>query len=280
MDIQKQLIEKTLFYLPAPLRKRIVRAGIAPLQADIENIVLRQAISIEDYIKCFRLLHDVYVEAGFTKPATVPLRIIPHHTDPESKVFLGYWTDSQAVQTLIYTVSLFPDNEQGLPMDAGFKKEVDALRKQGRRIAEVGCLASNPAFRRRDKNIPMLGNRMIFTYAVNHLKADDLLITVHPKHLKIYEDILLFEKLGQISSYAYVNDNPAVALRLNLNNVVQNYKKAYAWAPVGKNLHHFFFDSESKSIDLSRKEKRKQPELIKDILESHALEKLPLVNAG
>lgn len=258
MNISSTLSKSLLPCLPANFRKRVNRAGLPAFQTNLDGISFRQASSIEDYISCFRLLHDVYVDAGYTKPSRIPLRIIPHHADPESRVFMGCSTDDQAEEALIYTASLFPDNEQGLPMDTGFERQVDVLRNQGRRLVEVGGLASHPLYRRGNKNIPMLGNRLIVSYAVEILHADDLLITIHPKHLKIYEDILLFEKIGRISSYSYVNDNPAVALRLNLNTVFQRLKKNYAKTPIRKNLYHFFFGAESPpSIDLPlEKEKR------------------------
>jgi len=242
-------------YLPVYFKKRIIRSGLPDLQTNLDGITFREASSIEDYMSCFRLLHDVYVDAGFIQPSPIPLRIIPNHSDPEARVFMGCLTENQAEKTPIYTVSLFPDNEeQGLPMDTGFKREVDVLRNQGRRLAEVGCLASHPVYRKGDKKIPMLGNRMVVSYAVNTLHADDLLITVHPKYLKIYEDILLFEKIGQISSYSYVNNNPAVALRQNLKTWPQKLKKVYGKKPIEKNLHHFLFESKPTLTDLPLEE--------------------------
>ena len=143
-------------------------------------------------------------------------------------------------------------------MDSGFERQVDVLRNQGRRLVEVGGLASHPLYRRGNKNIPMLGNRQIVSYAVDILHADDLLITIHPKHLKIYEDIFLFEKIGRISSYSYVNHNPAVALRLNLKTAPQRFKEVYAKKPISKNLYHFLFESESATfIDLPLEEEKK-----------------------
>lgn len=252
MNLSNLLSNSIFSCLLFPVRKRTLRAAMPALQTNLDGIVFRQACSVDDYTQCFKLLHDVYVHAGFTKPSGIPLRIIPHHYNPESRVFLGCVTDPQDSSMPVYTASLFPDNpNNGLPMDIGFRKQVDALRAKGRKIAEVGCLASHPAHRKGDRNIPMLGNRMILSYAVKKLGVDDLLITVHPKYLKIYEDILLFEKIGQISSYSYVNGNPAVALKLNLNTLAKRLKQVYGHRPIQKNLYHFFIESESTSIDLS-----------------------------
>lgn len=233
-------------FLPCPMtesRKRLNRGGLPDFQTNLDSVTFRKASSADDYISCFNLLHDVYVDAGFIEPSTPPLRIIPHHSDPESMVFMGCLPDDQAGTVPIYTASMFPDNKQGLPMDTGFKGQMDVLRDQGRRLVEIGCLASNPLYRKGDKKIPMLGNRMLVSYAIKALHADDLVITVHPKYLKIYEDILLFEKIGEISSYSYVNNNPAVALRQNLHTWPQRLKKVYAKKPIEKNLYHFLFES-------------------------------------
>ncbi|WP_321493802.1 N-acyl-L-homoserine lactone synthetase [uncultured Desulfobacter sp.] len=257
MNILNSLSKSLLCYLSPGFRKQIVRAALPTFETNLDGITFRPAFDTEDYTNCFRLLHDVYVGAGFSNPSRIPLRIVPHHSDPKSRVFLGSLTDNSGETVPIYTASLFPDHEQGLPMDIGFKREVDVLRNQGHNLVEVGCLASHPLYRKGNKNIPMLGNRLIWWYAAKILQADDLLITVHPKYLKIYEDILLFERIGWISSYSYVNNNPAVALRLNLKTMAQKYKKAYAQKPTKKNLYHFFFEAEPTCIDLSL-EKGKQ----------------------
>ncbi|MCG8550812.1 MAG: N-acyl-L-homoserine lactone synthetase [Desulfobacterales bacterium] len=171
-------------------------------------------------------------------------------------VFMGCLADGNAGNKPIYTASMFADNELGLPMDEGFEREVAELRNQGRRIVEVGCLASDPTYRKGNKNVPMIMNRFIYNHAIDVLNADDLLITVHPKYLKIYEDILLFEKLGELSEYPYVEDNPAVALRLDLQTASERFKKAYGNKPIGKNLYHFFFESGPTPDDLQLEQEK------------------------
>ena len=250
MNISKILSKSLLPYLPAYFRKRIIRGCLPDFQTNLDGFTFCMASSVQDYLSCFRLLHDVYVDAGFIQPSSIPLRIIPQHSDPEARVFMGCLKDDQGENVPIYTASMFPDNDQGLPMDSGFKREVDVLRNQGRRLVEIGCLASDPLYRKGNKNIPMLGNRMLVSYAINTIRADDLLITTYPKYLRIYEDILLFEKIGQISSFSYVNNNPAVALRMDLNTVPEKAKEIYGKMPIEKNLYHFFFESESTPIDI------------------------------
>lgn len=245
MNISNLLLNSFLPYLPVSFRKKIIRGRLPDFQTSLDDVTFQQVFRAEDYMSCFKLVYDVYLEAGFIKPSSLPYRIIKHHSDAETMVFMGCVADEQAANRPIYTASMFADNELGLPMDEGFKREVDELRKKKRRIVEVGCLASDPAYRRGNKNVPMLMNRFIYNHAIEVLRADELLITVHPKYLKIYEDILLFEKIGELSEYPYVEKNPAVALRQNLRTAPERFKKVYGKMPIGKNLYHFFFESQS-----------------------------------
>lgn len=247
----KHLTNHLCSRLPGFIRRKIIRSKLPELSLDLEGIIFRPAVNLDDYIKCFRLLHDVYVKSGYAEPSTTALRIVPQHSNPDSRVFLGSQLNHEAQRTPIYTISLFPDSDEGLPMDNGFKKQLDILRDKGRSIAEVGCLASNPSYRNGDMNIPMLGNRIVVQYAIQYLDVDDLVVAVHPKHLWVYEDVLLLEKIGSISEYSYVKSNPAVAMKLDLRKMEKKYKMIYGAYPLEKDLHHFFFSTSPSSIDFS-----------------------------
>lgn len=248
--IKRRLIRK----LPNPIRGRIIRSHLPDFRLSLEGILFRPAVTLEDYIMAFRLLHDVYVESGYIEPAPNSLRVVPQHAHPDSRVFLGCRTDSGDRKTPVYTISLFPDSEDGLPMDTAFGAQLDRLRDQGRTLAEVGCLASSPCCRKKDMNIPMLGNRIVHQYAVNYLDVDDLVITVHPKYKWVYEDVLLFENIGNIKKYPYVKYNPAVAMRLDLRSMKNNYHNAYHKFPAKKNLYRFFYEDFCSSIQMYKPE--------------------------
>lgn len=269
----KQLRRKFCKKLPKIIRSKVMRHLLPPLSLNLENIIFRPAETFDHYVKSFRLVHDVYVDTGYIAPSSTALRIIPHHSHQDSRVFLGmYCDDEQEQEKPIYSISLFPDSEEeGLPMDMAFKGELDKLRAEGRVLAEGGCLASDPLFRRNDMNIPMLGNRMILRYAADNLGADDLVITTHPKFQWIYEDLLLFEKIGEVKEYAYVQNNPAIALRLNLKTMRSNYRRVYGMKPNGKNLYHLFFEGESESSFLPPPKKAPEKRELYNILLNYYL---------
>lgn len=156
-------------------------------------------------------------------------------------VLIGY-NRAIKIPNPIYTASVFIDGKLRLPLDSAFKKEADNLRNQHKLIAEVGCLATHTKYRKGDKSIPMIGNKRIFRYAMAK-QVDELLITIHPKHLHIYEDILLFRRIGYCEHYSYVNYQPAVLMGLNLNTCKNRCAQVYNKKPDWNNLYKFFFEN-------------------------------------
>lgn len=204
---------------------------------------------IEDYFSALKLVQDVYIEEGYVNAdeSSSPYRILENHFFEKTTVFIG-----KKDKELVFTVSLFPDSPHGLPMDTIYKKELDHLRNQGRMIGEVGCLATHPEFRDGSQNILMHGNKIMLKYAMEYLKLDDLVITVHPKHALVYKEVLMFDEIGkgEIKPYPKVNGNPAIALRLNLHEVETKSRHFYQNNPLETNLHHFLFVKQNHTLRL------------------------------
>ncbi len=211
------------------------------------------ATSAKDYFAALKLVQDVYRKEGYVNAneSSCPCRILENHFFEKTAVFIG-----KKEEKLVFTVSLFPDSPKGLPMDSIYKNELDSMREQGRRIGEVGCLATHPELRDGSQNIPMHGNKIMVKYAIEYLKLDDLVITVHPKHAVVYKEVLMFDEIGKgtIKAHPKVNSNPAVALRLNLNEVEAKFKHFYQHNSHETNLHHFLFVKQSSNLQLPEKD--------------------------
>jgi len=248
--LNKNFIKRKLYkILPKKIKLKFLRSLLPSIKLNLDNIVFRTAASPEDYLAAFNLVYKVFVETGYTRPCETPFRLAPQHCNSDSRIFIGTQRKGD-VDKLIYSISIFPDSDKGLPMDIVFKQELDLLRSQGRFVVEAGHLAADPEYKMNTMNIPMLGNKILHQYASKHLNADDIVIAIHPKHKWIYEDLLLFEKIGEIKEYSYANNNPAVAMRLNLRTAKEKYKKAYENMNRKNDLYHFFFYGESNSIIL------------------------------
>lgn len=260
--INKNFIKRTIYKkLPKKIKLKLLRFLLPAMELDLEDIFFKPAETIEDYLSSFNLVYKVFVKAGYTCASTMPFRLAPQHSHNDSRLFIGVHKNGNFCK-LVYTISIFPDSDNGLPMDAVFEKELEPFRSEGRFIAEAGHLAANPSYKKSNMNIPMLGNKMLLLYAHDHLNADDLVITIHPKHRWFYEDLLLFEKIGETKEYSYANNNPALAMRLDLRTQKQRYEKMYRNSKKRNNLYNFFFVEKSNSIVLTTKhpniDKRKQ----------------------
>ncbi|MBU2454046.1 MAG: N-acyl-L-homoserine lactone synthetase, partial [Proteobacteria bacterium] len=235
--------------LPTNIRLRLLSHLLPEIKLDLKNIAFRTAVTPEDYLSAFNLVYKVFVKTGYTRPSTTPFRLAPQHCNNGSRIFIGIHKDGNT-EKLVYSISIFPDSDTGLPMDMVFKNELDLLRSEGRFIVEAGHLAADASYKKNDMNVPMLGNKILHQYASKHLNADDIVIAIHPKHRWFYEDLLLFKKIGEIKEYAYANNNPALAMRLDLRTMKENYENTYRNVLKKNNLYHFFFTAKSNSIIL------------------------------
>ena len=237
-------IENNCRFQPEQLRK-----SIQINEAETQDYKFELVTNSQDFYESLELVQDVYIREGYVNPSSdkSPCRILKNHHHPATAVFTG-----KCINTIAFTVSLFPDSGWGLPMDTIYQDELDNLRFQGRRIGEVGCLATHPDHRNGTQNILMHGNKIMFTYAMEILKLDDLVITVHPKHALVYKEVLMFEELcsGTVKSYPTVNHNPAIALRLDLHEAEEKFRHHYQHLPSESNLHHFFFVQENHNHEI------------------------------
>jgi hypothetical protein len=108
-------------------------------------------------------------------------------------------------------------------MDALYNKELDALRSKGRKVVELGGLATES--NKRWRNLVIFLCKAMFHYAA-FTNVNDLCIMVNPKHVRFYNMIFLFEPFGEEKFYKAVGA-PAVALRVNFDRIAESLRKAY-----------------------------------------------------
>jgi hypothetical protein len=238
-------------------RRRTIRIRrSALLQAQLEQLdrpSIKIAETLDEHCQAFRVLHDVYRDAGYL-PLSDPsgLHFSSHHLLPKTCVFIF-----KTYLTVISTMSYMPDTREfGLPMDELYKDELDRLRDAGRKIVEIGSLATS--LQQEGQNLMVFLSKAIFQYALL-TKADDLCIMVNPKHARFYKTIFLFESFGEEKYYPKVSA-PAVPLRVNMQNIEQNLEFAYSDTGFETDLHSFFMKINSHVID----NKMEKPNVEKD----------------
>lgn len=121
----------------------------------------------------------------------------------------AFGRDEQPIATI--TVGL--DSPAGLGVESIYPDEVQALRASGKRLAEFTKLAIDNMIR--SKAVLAAIFHIAYIYAYRIRGASDLVIEVNPRHVRFYEALLGFEKLGAERIDPRVSA-PAVLLSLAL----------------------------------------------------------------
>jgi hypothetical protein len=239
-------IQKLMRILPSAVSGPLIRRNCRIESRHVEGMVFKIAETREELEAAYRLVHDVYVQEGYSDRTGSGMRVNLRYALPTTTTFIGVHEGK-----VVITMTLVGDSPLGVPMDAIFSRELYRLRTQRRFVAEVSALASDPSYRKGTQALALFSNKIMWLYAIRSLGADDLVIAIHPKHRWVYETLILFEPISSgVKSYHYVKDAPAIAMRLDLRTIEDRLERAYRGLPPGVNLFHFFVEEESPQIQL------------------------------
>jgi hypothetical protein len=189
--------------------------GKAPGVMEIDcDLSIRPVASRHELEQAFNLVYLSFLQREYIEQSRSRMRFSVFNALPETVTFVG-----ELRSQIVATVTLVPDTPIGLPMDEIYHEEVQALRDQGRRLAEVTMLADRRHEIRRALPVVMQLMKRILDYATLVLEANDICITINPRHETYYRHFLLFQSLGELKNYPSVRNNPALAQRLDLARV-------------------------------------------------------------
>lgn len=218
-------------------RRRSVRLRrSAMLKAKLEEIELpniKLAETHDELAQSFALVYKEYLASGYiTSPHPTEMHFSLFNFLPSTCVFI-FRTYLTVISTL---TQIFDSDIFGLPMDVLYKHELDTLRAKGRKITELSALATPREVRW--CNLMVFLSRTMFEYSRMN-KVNDICIMVNPKHVSFYKTMFLFEDFGPERFYAGVGA-PAVALRIDMDNIEQNLLEKYRNIEMEGDLYSFF----------------------------------------
>lgn len=156
--------------------------------------------------QAFQLAHEVYCRAGLTEENRVGKRVMRHHLLDTTDVFIAKLNGK-----VNFTVTLVGDGDFGMPMESLFADEVENMRSQGIRMAEVSCLASSiDPDKKRLRFDTLVSMISLLIQTARRRGIDRLMLAVHPKHAKVYERLFGCVRCSDVKEYAAVRGNPAV----------------------------------------------------------------------
>jgi hypothetical protein len=209
------------------------------LQDMYDNIdipIIKWADTREELEQAFSLLHDGFLRAGFLQePKRNSMLYNIHILLPGSHTLL-----IKNCREVVATLSMVEDDPMlGLPLDAVYHQELDALRRQGRKVCEICSLAVSSKLASGKLLLPLF--RAMYWRALED-RIDDMCIMVNPKHATFYRTVLLFEDLGREKFLERVNA-PAVALKASVLEYHGKLKEAYTGFESNSNVYDFFYSS-------------------------------------
>lgn len=166
------------------------------------------ARTYQDVLDCWRLVYKCYLYKGLinTNPHEIHTTHQAFHLD--TTVICG-----RTQGRIDTTLTVIPDSPRGLPLDQVYPELLDRLRRQNRRLMEVGLLADDRA---------QGGKAQAYAFSTMRIAAyralytqSDTVIGVHPHHINFYVRIMGFEVIGPLRSYPTVNNRPVVPLFLD-----------------------------------------------------------------
>lgn len=161
--------------------------------------------------RAYRLAYRVYRERGFAQPGDERC-VSPYDMLPQTLTLLAENAQGEAVAT----VTLVFDSPFRLPCDEIYVAELQALRLQGKRMAEVTRLAIAPEHTGCRMLLVQLFN-YIYIHARHVCGSTDFVIEVNPRHVAYYRRLLGFKVIGPERPCPRVSGAPAVLLGLDLD---------------------------------------------------------------
>ena len=198
---------------------------------DTHGATIERACNFADLEKAYRLVHDVYVAAGYIRPQLSGLRVRMFEASPEEATFVA-----KIDGRIVGVVSVAVDSpELGLPSDVSFKAELDALRAGGSRLSEMTNQVVSEEYRKSGVATELM--RCAAAHVIQG-SYDEAIATISPSHSAFYR-ILGFREIGAARSYSTAVYDPVVALSVD----VGQYRQAEAELDeASRFIHHFLAD--------------------------------------
>jgi hypothetical protein len=174
--------------------------------------VFAAASSLYQVETAWQLVYERYLAAGFIGPNPCRIHTSQHALNPDTCVIFG-----SHQSRLSSTMTMLIDGGEGLSLDSVYRRELSALRTNGRRLMEVGMLVADSSANVGQDMKTLFELMKWGVYYALHLGITDVVVGVHPHHARFYTRCFAFEQFGPERVYPLVRNKPVVLLRLRLN---------------------------------------------------------------
>jgi hypothetical protein len=221
------------------LRKKVAlfkRIGF--IGGNSQEIRTRRAITLTDLEAAYELVYQLFLAKDYIDATPEGIRLRSFEALPEMATFV-----SEINGEIVGVMSIVPDSpDLGLPSDKAFRKEIDELRKQGRKVCEVTNLAI-----RRDRwnsGVFLSLAQPILAHALS-IDADDIFIAISPGHAAFFEGVLQLEPWGDARDYSKEKADTVEGKRWDLRSLEASLREADGLLGEDAFLHDHLFAKNS-----------------------------------
>ncbi len=144
------------------------------------------------------------------------------------------------------TITLSVDSEDGLALDKTFSEELAELRAEpGTSLCELTKFAFDPSAEAR----PYLASlfHVIYLYGTERYGCTDLLIEVNPRHVRFYEAMLGFKRLGALRNNSAVSA-PSQLMHVKVADIGKSIELfAGNFEKASRSLYPYFFSKKEEA---------------------------------
>jgi len=153
---------------------------------------------------------------------------------------------------VVGTLTIGVDSTIGLMADQIFREELDAHREKGARLCEFTKLAFDPSVRSKASLANLFHLAVIYARDIHG--CTDIVIEVNPRHRRFYQQMLGFQREGEMKTNPRVNA-PAYLLRISLDYVTEKIKQfggTFAEDSTERSFYPYFFSPREEEGIISR----------------------------
>lgn len=239
VDVKSRLFSA----LPRDVQRRLLLRYVRFDEQKLAALRVHLAETPADVRGAVRLLHEVYSRCGIIRPNTAGLHVTKYNALPTTMIFVA-----KEGSRVVGTLSMVLDTPLGLPMDSTHRPELDALRGQGLRLAEVVGTACSEDYR---------GSGLVFylyrtmVHAALRANLDRVVMRASRKGALLYQELMVCEVLGQLRPDPLLNNKAFAALALDLRSCERRgFHRFNGLAPYVTTPHYYFFGRELPQLEI------------------------------
>jgi N-acyl amino acid synthase FeeM len=205
--------------------------------------------------RALALVYGVYLATGLTEPRESRMQVTIHDALPGTTSFLVERSaDADSEPSAVASITLIPDGELGLPLDARARQALDALRSGGHRLIELAKLATVGATEKKGGNrrapreeILLHLFKLAYLTALKAEGATDLIISVSKHQARFFRRVFFFETLNDPARDSD-DDGLTVPLIMDLTTAEEKHLRRAEASHGEQHLYEFFVNDQEPEI--------------------------------